>query len=106
MLTDGFNLPAKYIIHTPGPIWQGGSKKEAELLQASFENSLKLAVNHRCDSIAFPLISSGIYGYPKEEALQIAVSAISSFLFQHDLLVYFVVFDKNSFCLSKKLKLV
>ena len=103
VITDGFKLPAKYIIHTPGPIWQGGTNKEAEKLHASYENSLKLAVNHQCESIAFPLISTGIYGYPKEEALQIAVSAISSFLFHHDILVYLVVFDKNSFGLSKKL---
>ena len=103
VITDGFKLPAKYIIHTPGPIWQGGSKKEAQLLKASYENSLKLAIQHQCESIAFPLISTGIYGYPKEEALQIAVSAISSFLLHHDILVYLVVFDKNSFGLSQKL---
>ena len=78
-------------------------KREAQLLKASYENSLTLAVNHQCESIAFPLISTGIYGYPKEEALQIAVSTISSFLLHHDILVYLVVFDKNSFCLSQKL---
>ena len=103
VITDGFKLPAKYIIHTPGPIWQGGTKKEAQLLKAAYENSLTLAVHHKCESIAFPLISTGIYGYPKEEALQIAVSTISSFLLHHDILVYLVVFDKNSFCLSQKL---
>ena len=103
VITDGFKLPAKYIIHTPGPIWQGGSKKEAQLLKAAYENSLTLALHHKCESIAFPLISTGIYGYPKEEALQIAVSTISSFLLHHDIHVYLVVFDKNSFCLSQKL---
>mgnify|MGYP000973843129 CR=1 FL=1 len=103
VITDGFKLPAKYIIHTPGPIWEGGAKKEAELLQASYENSLKLAVDHQCQSIAFPLISTGIYGYPKEEALQIAVSVVSSFLFHHEMLVYLVVFDNKSFGLSQKL---
>jgi O-acetyl-ADP-ribose deacetylase len=103
VITDGFKLPAKYIIHTPGPIWQGGSKKEAVLLKAAYENSLTLALHHKCESIAFPLISTGIYGYPKEEALQIAISTISSFLLHHDILVYLVVFDKNSFCLSQKL---
>ena len=103
VMTGGFKLPAKYIIHTPGPIWQGGSKEEDQLLKASYENSLTLALHHQCKSIAFPLISTGIYGYPKEEALQIAVSTISSFLFDHDILVYLVVFDKNSFGLSKKL---
>ncbi|HWO95273.1 MAG TPA: macro domain-containing protein [Bacillus sp. (in: firmicutes)] len=103
IITDGFKLDAKFIIHTPGPIWQGGSNQEAALLKASYYNSLELAKNHRCESIAFPLISTGIYGYPKEEALQIAVSTISSFLLHHDMFVYLVVFDKKSFGLSKKL---
>ncbi|MDR7002072.1 O-acetyl-ADP-ribose deacetylase (regulator of RNase III) [Neobacillus niacini] len=103
VITDGFQLEAKYIIHTPGPIWQGGSHQEAALLKASYHNSLELAKNHQCDSIAFPLISTGIYGYPKEEALRIAVSTISSFLIHHDMHVYLVVFDKKSFGLSKKL---
>lgn len=101
--TNAFMLPAKYIIHTPGPIWQGGSKNEAKLLQSSYYHSLQLAKQHKCESIAFPLISTGIYGYPKEEALQIAVSTISSFLIEHELLVYLVVFDKASFGVSKKL---
>ncbi len=103
VITDGFQLAAKYIIHTPGPVWQGGTNQEAALLKASYVNSLELAKNHQCESIAFPLISTGIYGFPKEEALQIAVSAISSFLINHDILVYLVVFDKGSFKLSKKL---
>src|SRR4051794_8047009 len=103
VLTDGFNMEAKYIIHTPGPIWHGGSKHEAALLKASYYNSLELANNHQCESIAFPLISTGIYGCPKEEALQIAVSTIGSFLLHHDMHVYLVVFDKSSFGLSKKL---
>ena len=103
VITDAFRLPAKYIIHTPGPVWEGGFKGEAALLKASYENSLEQAKNHQCQSIAFPLISAGIYGFPKEEALQIAVSAVSSFLLYHDMHVYLVVFDKNSFRLSKKL---
>ncbi|MFP3123450.1 macro domain-containing protein [Ectobacillus funiculus] len=103
VITDGFNLDAKFIIHTPGPIWQGGSNQEADLLKASYYNSLELAKNYQCESVAFPLISTGIYGYPKEEALQVAVSTISSFLLHHDMLVYLVVFDKKSFVLSKKL---
>jgi O-acetyl-ADP-ribose deacetylase len=103
VITDGFQLEAKFIIHTPGPIWQGGGHQEEALLKASYINSLELAKKHQCDSIAFPLISTGIYGYPKEEALQIAVSTISSFLLHHDMLVYLVVFDKNSFGISKKL---
>ncbi|RFB18511.1 macro domain-containing protein [Bacillus sp. HNG] len=103
VITDAFKLPATYIIHTPGPIWQGGSKNEANLLQSSYYHSLELARLHKCKSIAFPLISTGIYGYPKEDALQIAVSTISSFLMEHDMLVYLVVFDKASFGVSKKL---
>ncbi|USK58124.1 macro domain-containing protein [Peribacillus asahii] len=103
VMTDGLKLDAKFIIHTPGPIWQGGSNGEADLLKASYYNCLELAKNHQCESIAFPLISTGIYGYPKEEALQIAVSTISSFLLNYDMLVYLVVFDKQSFGLSKKL---
>jgi O-acetyl-ADP-ribose deacetylase (regulator of RNase III) len=103
VITDGFQLDATFIIHTPGPIWKGGGNQEEALLKASYIHSLELAKNHQCESIAFPLISTGIYGYPKEEALQIAVSTISSFLLHHDMLVYLVVFDKNSFGISKKL---
>ena len=103
VITDGFKLDAKYIIHTPGPIWQGGTHQEADLLKAAYLNSLELAKRYHCESIAFPLISAGIYGYPKEEALQIAVSTISSFLLNHDILVYLVVFDKKAFGLSTKL---
>ncbi|MEH7501537.1 macro domain-containing protein [Neobacillus drentensis] len=103
VITEGFNLDAKFIIHTPGPIWQGGGNQEATLLQASYRNSLELAKKHHSESIAFPLISTGIYGYPKEEALQIAISTISTFILHHDMLVYLVVFDKNSFGVSKKL---
>ena len=103
VITNGFGLPAKYIIHTPGPVWQGGTNQEAETLKASYENSLKLAKKHQCESIAFPLISTGIFGYPKEQALKIAVSTIGSFLLNNDMLVYLVVFDKKSFGISKKL---
>ncbi|WP_251551156.1 macro domain-containing protein [Neobacillus muris] len=103
VITNGFQLEAKYIIHTPGPIWKGGENQEADLLKASYRNSLELAQHYQCESIAFPLISTGIYGYPKEEALQIAVSAIGTFLMNHDMLVYLVVFDKKAFGLSKKL---
>jgi hypothetical protein len=103
VITEGFNLPASYIIHTPGPIWQGGSHREAELLKDSYKNSLELAKRHKCESIAFPLISTGIYGYPKDEALQIAVSTISQFLMNSDMQIYLVVFDNKSFGLSQKL---
>lgn len=103
VITDAFKLPAKMIIHTPGPIWKGGAHQEADLLKNSYQHSLELAKKHQCESIAFPLISTGIYGYPKDEALQIAISTISSFLFTHEMLVYLVVFDKASFRLSQKL---
>lgn len=103
VITDGFKLESKYIIHTPGPIWQGGTNQEAALLKKSYSNSLELAKKYQCESIAFPLISTGIYGYPQEEALQIAVSTISTFLLQQDMLVYLVVFDKKAFGISKKL---
>lgn len=103
VITDAFKLPANYIIHTPGPIWHGGLSMEAEQLKASYENSLLLAWKHQCESIAFPLISTGIYRYPKEEAVQIAISTIGSFLLNHDMHVYLVVFDKKAFGVSKKL---
>lgn len=103
VITPGFSLPAKYIIHTAGPIYRGGKSGEAELLRASYINSLKLAVESRCYSIAFPLISSGVYGYPKEEALRVASKAIQDFLADHDLDVYLAVFDRASFVISEKL---
>ena len=103
VLTGGYSLPAKYIIHTVGPIWRGGKSGEAQLLSDCYSNSLALAESRKCKSIAFPLISSGIYGYPKDQAIQIAVSAIGNYLVQHDMLVYLVVYDMKSFALSEKL---
>lgn len=103
VMTEAFKLNAKYIIHSVGPIWRGGTSNEADLLASCYENSLKLAAKNKCQSIAFPLISSGIYGYPKREALQIAVSSISSFLLNNDMEVYIVVFDKQAVQLSEKL---
>lgn len=103
VLTDGFNLPAKFVIHTVGPIWQDGNHKEAQLLYDCYVNSLELARQNKCTSIAFPLISSGIYGYPRDQALQIAISAIGKFLLQYEMMVYLVVYDPKSFALSEKL---
>lgn len=103
VLTAGYELPAKHIIHTVGPVWQGGEHDEEIQLFSCYTNSLHLALEHGFSSIAFPLISSGIFGYPKDEALRVAISAIGSFLIQHEMTVYLVVFDKAAYTLSDKL---
>ena len=79
-LTKGYRLPAKYVIHTPGPIWYGGVRGEAERLRGSYENSLRLAEEHGCETVAFPSISTGVFRYPLEQAAEIAVDTILSFL--------------------------
>lgn len=79
-LTKGYRLPAKYVIHTPGPIWYGGVRGEAEKLRGSYENSLRLAEEHGCETVAFPSISTGVFRYPLEQAAEIAVDTILSFL--------------------------
>lgn len=103
VITKGYMLQAKYVIHAVGPIWQGGNNGEAHHLRSAYLNALNLALEHECKSVAFLLISSGIYGYPKEQAIQIAISAISEFLLQHEMKIYLVVFDKKAFMLSEKL---
>lgn len=103
VITPGFGLIAKYVIHTAGPVYHDGKHGEGELLRLCYINSLKRAVENKCESIAFPLISSGIYGYPKEEALRIATAAIQEFLSEHDIDIYLVVYDKASFTVGKKL---
>ena len=103
VITDGFALPARYVIHTAGPIWQGGGQHEADLLKNCYINSLQLAEKNDCHSIAFPLISSGIFHYPKAEALRIAVTAISEFLLEHEMQVYLVIFGRSAVVLSEKL---
>lgn len=103
VITSSYNLPSKYIIHTAGPIWQGGYNNEEQLLHNCYRNSLNLAIQNKCKSIAFPLISSGIYGYPKDKALNTAISVISDFLVEHELTVYLVVYDKNAIAISEKL---
>lgn len=103
VITSGYKLPAKHIIHTPGPIWQGGNSNEEQLLHNCYTNSLKLALQNKCKSIAFPVISSGTYGYPKDKAFNIAVSAISSFLVENEMMVYLVVYDKSAIEIGRKL---
>lgn len=104
-ITRAYNLPSKYVIHTVGPIWHGGMYGERMLLTSCYLEALKLAKEYRCESIAFPLISSGVFGYPKDQALKTAMDAISGFLLNNDsdMLVYLVVFSKDSFRISQKL---
>ncbi len=102
-ITSAFLLTAKYIIHTVGPIWRNGTCKEFEVLESCYEKSLCLAKENNCKSIAFPLISTGTYGFPKDKALQIAISSISQFLLHNDMNIFLVVYDKKSYELSGKL---
>lgn len=102
-ITKGYNLKAKYIIHTVGPIWYGGNNGERELLKSCYQKSLEIAMETGCESIAFPLISAGIYGYPKDKAMGVALEVIAEFLNEHEMLVYMVIFDKKAVTLSEKL---
>ena len=103
VITKGFALSAKYIIHTAGPVYSDGNNNEEALLRLCYINALKLAKKHGCKSIAFPLISSGIYGYPKDGALSVATNAIRVWLMENDIDVSLVVFDKAAFSLSQEL---
>ena len=102
-ITKGYHLPAKFVIHTVGPVWEGGSYGERELLVSAYRSSLELALEHRCETVAFPLISSGVFGYPKDQALKVAVDTIGDFPLQHDMTVYLVIFDKAAYTLGGKL---
>lgn len=105
-ITGAYNLPCRYVIHTVGPIWRGGNHGEEELLQSCYRNCLMLATEHKCQSVAFPLISGGSFGYPNEKALKVAMDAISSFLLKYegdDLMVYLLVFSKESVKIGSKL---
>ncbi|MDF2906053.1 MAG: hypothetical protein K0R34_1374 [Herbinix sp.] len=103
VITKGYRLPSRYIIHAVGPIWKGGEQGEARLLEMAYRESLELAREYQLRSISFPLISSGIYDYPKEEALQIAISVVNEFLLYHDMDIYLVVYDRKEISLSEKL---
>lgn len=103
VITKGYALPAKFIIHTVGPIWQGGTHGEEKQLADCYKNSLALARKHQLESIAFPLISSGIFGYPKDQALKVAIASIGEFLMENEMTVFLVVYDKKAFVLSEKI---
>ena len=102
-ISGAYKLPCKYIIHTSGPVWRGGLVGESVILRSCYIESLKLAVKHKCRSVAFPLISSGVYCYPKDQVLKFAIQTITEFLFEHELTVYLCVFDRESYSFSKNL---
>ena len=102
-ITKGYRLPARFVIHTVGPIWQGGGHGERELLVSAYRSSLELAMVNGCETVAFPLISSGVYGYPKDQALNVAVDTIGEFLLAHDMTVYLVIFDRAAYTIGGKL---
>lgn len=105
VITSGGNLPAKFVIHTVGPVWRGGNNGEAQLLQNAYSNSLKLAVENGIQTIAFPNISTGVYGYPKEKAALIAIETVKKYLADHLQIsqVYFVCFDSENYELYREL---
>lgn len=102
-LTGAYRLPCRYVIHTVGPVWRGGGHGEREQLVSCYRNSLRLAKEQGCETVAFPLISSGIFGYPKDQALRVAVDTIGAFLLEHDMTVYLVIFDRRAYQISGKL---
>lgn len=102
-ITKGYNLPSRFVIHAVGPRWQFGLNGEEKKLASCYKTSLELAKENGCKSVAFPLISSGIYGYPKDKALSVAVNAISSFLLENEMMVYIVVFDRKAYRISERL---
>lgn len=101
--TPAFGLSAKYVFHAVCPAWHGGGFGEAEQLASAYHSVLKLAAKYHCESVAFPLLSSGNYGYPKEQAFRIAVDTITQYVMEHDLTVYLVLYDRHSLAVSRKL---
>ena len=102
-ITKAYRLPCKYVIHTVGPVWQDGKQGEREKLASCYRTSLALAKEHGCETVAFPLISTGVYGYPKDQALRVAVDTIGQFLMENDMTVYIVIFDRAAYQISGKL---
>lgn len=102
-VTGAYNLPCKYVIHTSGPVWQGGLLGESILLKSCYIEALKLAYEKKCQSVAFPLISSGTYGYPKDQVLRFAIEVITEFLYEHEMMVYICVLDRTSYEFSQTL---
>lgn len=102
-ITGGYGLPAKYVIHTVGPIYHDGKHGEKALLESCYREALALAKEYQCETVAFPLISSGVYGYPKDQALKIAIDVIGDFLLENEMTVYIVIFDKAAYKISEKL---
>ena len=102
-ITKGYKLPCKYVIHAVGPRWYDGRHSERERLISCYRTSLMLAKEYGCESVAFPLISSGIFGYPKDQALKVAIDTISSFLLENEMTVYIVIFDRKAYQISGKL---
>ena len=102
-ITKGYRLPCKYVIHAVGPRWRDGKHGEREQLISCYRTSLALAKEHGCETVAFPLISSGIYGYPKDQALKVAIDTISDFLLENDMTVYIVIFDRKAYQIGEKL---
>ena len=102
-ITKGYRLPCNYVIHAVGPRWRDGKHREKELLESCYRTSLNLAKEKGCQSVAFPLISSGIYGYPKDQALKVAVDVIGDFLLDNEMMVYIVIFDRKAFQLGSRL---
>lgn len=105
VITTAGDLPARYVIHTVGPVWNGGRNREEELLRNAYENSLKLAVENKVESIAFPNISTGVYSFPKDKAARIAVETVTAFLASDDQIkkVYFVCYDQENYSLYRQL---
>ena len=102
-ITGAYRLPYRYIIHTVGPVWNGGKYGEREQLASCYRTSLALAKEHGCETVAFPLISSGIFGYPKNQALRVAVDTIGEFLLHNDMTVYIVIFSRTAYQIGSKL---